>query len=137
MGVANELIGSIIGKGGSKIAEIRQMSGANIQISKGADKEPTAERQIQITGSPDSVALAKSLINMSLDLHKVQLEREEEEEDMDRGRRDDRRFRFGYSSYLQILSSSIVDPNMYIWIRIRKFAPIWFRIRAFSQLSQL
>ena len=51
MGVANELIGSIIGKGGSKIAEIRQMSGANIQISKSADKEPTAERQIQITGN--------------------------------------------------------------------------------------
>ena len=39
------------GKGGSKIAEIRQMSGANIQISKSADKEPTAERQIQITGT--------------------------------------------------------------------------------------
>jgi hypothetical protein len=41
----------ILGKGGSKIAEIRQMSGANIQISKSADKEPTAERQIQITGN--------------------------------------------------------------------------------------
>jgi hypothetical protein len=27
------------------------MSGANIQISKSADKEPTAERQIQITGN--------------------------------------------------------------------------------------
>jgi hypothetical protein len=40
----------LLGKGGSKIAEIRQMSGANIQISKSADKEPTAERQIQITG---------------------------------------------------------------------------------------
>jgi len=100
MGVANELIGSIIGKGGSKIAEIRQMSGANIQISKSADKEPTAERQIQITGSPDSVALAKSLINMSLDLHKVQMEREEEEEDMERGgRRDDRRFRNTRNDY--------------------------------------
>ncbi len=41
----------LLGKGGSKIAEIRQMSGANIQISKSADKEPTAERQIQITGN--------------------------------------------------------------------------------------
>lgn len=100
MGVANELIGSIIGKGGSKIAEIRQMSGANIQISKSADKEPTAERQIQITGSPDSVTLAKNLINMSLDLHKVQMEREEEEEDMERGgRRDDRRFRNTRTDY--------------------------------------
>jgi KH domain len=46
-----KLIWCGLGKGGSKIAEIRQMSGANIQISKSADKEPTAERQIQITGN--------------------------------------------------------------------------------------
>ena len=73
MSVPNELIGSVIGKGGSKIAEIRQMSGAMIRISKSDDPDasPTTERQIQITGNPDSVALAKSLINMSLDLHKV------------------------------------------------------------------
>ena len=73
MTVPNELIGSVIGKGGTKIAEIRQMSGAMIRISKSDDPDasPTVERQIQITGSPDSVALAKSLINMSLDLHKV------------------------------------------------------------------
>ena len=31
MNVPNELIGSVIGKGGSKIAEIRQMSGAMIR----------------------------------------------------------------------------------------------------------
>merc|ERR1719228_1424697 len=78
MTVSNELIGSIIGKGGSKIAEIRQMSGANIQISKGTDKEQNnaAEREINITGSAESVTLAKSLINMSLELH--QLEKNEE-----------------------------------------------------------
>ena len=34
----------------------------------------TSERQITITGNPDSVALAKSLINMSLDLHKTKME---------------------------------------------------------------
>ena len=75
MSVPNELIGSVIGKGGSKIAEIRQMSGAMIRISKSDDPDasPTTERQIQITGNPDSVALAKSLINMSLDLHKVNI----------------------------------------------------------------
>ena len=73
MTVPNELIGSVIGKGGSKIAEIRQMSGAMIRISRSDDPATAAdeERQINITGNPDSVALAKSLINMSLDLHKV------------------------------------------------------------------
>ena len=75
MTVPNELIGSVIGKGGSKIAEIRQMSGAMIRISRSDDPATSAdeERQINITGNPDSVALAKSLINMSLDLHKVKL----------------------------------------------------------------
>jgi len=97
MTVTNETIGSVIGKGGSKIAEIRQMSGAMIRISKSEDPEasPTTERQIQITGSSDSVALAKSLINMSLDLHKASMEREsshEDDRDDDRNlRRSDRR----------------------------------------------
>jgi hypothetical protein len=36
------------------------MSGANIQISKSADKEPTAERQIQITGDLHGWDLAYS-----------------------------------------------------------------------------
>jgi len=78
MTVSNELIGSIIGKGGSKIAEIRQMSGANIQISKGTDKDQNnaTEREINISGPPEAVTLAKSLINMSLELH--QLEKNEE-----------------------------------------------------------
>jgi len=90
--VPNDMIGCIIGKGGSKIAEIRQISGAMIRISK-SDGDPSAtgsaasganseqrgessasERQITITGNADSVALAKSLINMSLDLHKSKME---------------------------------------------------------------
>jgi len=83
MSVANEVIGSVIGKGGSKIAEIRQMSGAMIRISKSEDPNasPSTERQIMISGSADSVALAKSLINMSLDLHKASLERSKSSDD--------------------------------------------------------
>merc|ERR1711983_280055 len=41
MTVPNELIGCIIGKGGSKIAEIRQLSGAMIRISNCEDREST------------------------------------------------------------------------------------------------
>merc|ERR1712141_453321 len=40
MTVPNELIGCIIGKGGSKIAEIRQLSGAMIRISNCEDRDP-------------------------------------------------------------------------------------------------
>lgn len=89
MSIPNDMIGCIIGKGGSKIAEIRQLSGAMIRISKGEERgdrlsqssqQPdTSERQITITGSADSVALAKSLINMSLDLHKSRLEEKDNE----------------------------------------------------------
>ncbi|XP_027838796.1 poly(rC)-binding protein 3 isoform X2 [Aphis gossypii] len=67
MTVPNDLIGCIIGKGGTKIAEIRQISGAMIRISNCEDREGSAstDRTITITGNPDSVALAQYLINMS------------------------------------------------------------------------
>jgi len=83
MTVSNEHIGSIIGKGGSKIAEIRNMSGANIQISKGTDKDQgnLPERTINITGTGEAVTLAKNLINMSLELH--QLDRHDDDRDDD------------------------------------------------------
>lgn len=76
MTVPNELIGCIIGKGGSKIAEIRQLSGAMIRISNCEDRESggNMDRTITITGNPESVALAQYLINMSMELHKANLE---------------------------------------------------------------
>jgi len=88
MSIPNDMIGCIIGKGGSKIAEIRQLSGAMIRISKSDENgssrgerqtapstgSESSERQISISGNSDSVALAKSLINMSLDLHKSRME---------------------------------------------------------------
>ena len=54
-----------------------------IRISKSDDPNtsPSTERQIMITGNADSVALAKSLINMSLDLHKARLERDKSSDD--------------------------------------------------------
>jgi poly(rC)-binding protein 2/3/4 len=85
MTIGNDLIGVIIGKGGSKIAEIRHMSGAMIQISKnekGDEGEESKERSITITGSPESVTLAKNLINMTLELH--QLDRHEDNLDDER-----------------------------------------------------
>lgn len=56
-----QLIGCIIGRQGSKINEIRQMSGAQIKIANAT--EGSAERQVTITGSPANISLAQYLIN--------------------------------------------------------------------------
>ncbi|NWR80606.1 PCBP4 protein, partial [Centropus unirufus] len=58
--VPNDLIGCVIGRHGSKISEIRQMSGAHIKI--GNQTEGSSERHVTITGSPVSITLAQYLI---------------------------------------------------------------------------
>ncbi|XP_066546940.1 poly(rC)-binding protein 3 isoform X7 [Amia ocellicauda] len=62
--IPNDLIGCIIGRQGSKINEIRQMSGAQIKIANAI--EGSAERQVTITGSPANISLAQYLINARL-----------------------------------------------------------------------
>ncbi|XP_051791770.1 poly(rC)-binding protein 1 isoform X2 [Erpetoichthys calabaricus] len=64
-----DLIGCIIGRQGSKINEIRQMSGAQIKIANAI--EGSAERQVTITGSPANISLAQYLINASLEMAKI------------------------------------------------------------------
>ncbi|TEA39436.1 hypothetical protein DBR06_SOUSAS2110214 [Sousa chinensis] len=62
------LIGCVIGRQGSKISEIRQMSGAHIKI--GNQAEGAGERHVTITGSPVSIALAQYLITACLETAK-------------------------------------------------------------------
>ncbi|XP_007888850.1 poly(rC)-binding protein 3 isoform X3 [Callorhinchus milii] len=62
--IPNDLIGCIIGRQGTKINEIRQMSGAQIKIANAT--EGSTERQITITGSPANISLAQYLINARL-----------------------------------------------------------------------
>ncbi|XP_078716822.1 poly(rC)-binding protein 3-like isoform X1 [Lampetra fluviatilis] len=64
--IPNDLIGCIIGKQGSKINEIRQMSGAQIKIANAI--EGSTDRQVIITGSSANISLAQYLINASLEL---------------------------------------------------------------------
>uniref|UniRef100_A0A3B4U1K7 Poly(rC) binding protein 3 n=1 Tax=Seriola dumerili TaxID=41447 RepID=A0A3B4U1K7_SERDU len=59
-----QLIGCIIGRQGTKINEIRQMSGAQIKIANAM--EGSSERQITITGTPANISLAQYLINARL-----------------------------------------------------------------------
>ncbi|KAM6977535.1 poly(rC)-binding protein 2 isoform 1-T1 [Aplochiton taeniatus] len=62
--IPNDLIGCIIGRQGTKINEIRQMSGAQIKIANPV--EGSSDRQVTITGSPASISLAEYLINARL-----------------------------------------------------------------------
>ena len=71
-------MGCIIGKGGSRINEIRSLSGAQIKISQGIKEErieeseegsdaplvPPQERKIIISGTPEEISLASYLINL-------------------------------------------------------------------------
>uniref|UniRef100_A0A3B5KNT5 K Homology domain-containing protein n=1 Tax=Xiphophorus couchianus TaxID=32473 RepID=A0A3B5KNT5_9TELE len=58
--IAQPLIGSIIGRQGTKINEIRQVSGAQIKI--GSQLDGTSDRHVTITGTPVSINLAQYLI---------------------------------------------------------------------------
>uniref|UniRef100_A0A3Q2E4B6 Poly(rC) binding protein 4 n=1 Tax=Cyprinodon variegatus TaxID=28743 RepID=A0A3Q2E4B6_CYPVA len=63
-----QLIGSIIGRQGTKINEIRQVSGAQIKI--GSQLDGTSDRHVTITGTPVSINLAQYLITSCLETAK-------------------------------------------------------------------
>ncbi|CAK7292075.1 Poly(rC)-binding protein 2 [Vulpes lagopus] len=62
--IPNDLIGCINRHQGTKINEIRQMSGAQIKIANPV--EGSTDRQVTITGSAASISLAQCLINVRL-----------------------------------------------------------------------
>ncbi|XP_033935804.1 poly(rC)-binding protein 4-like, partial [Pseudochaenichthys georgianus] len=62
------LIGSIIGRQGSKINEIRQVSGAQIKI--GSQIDGSSERHVTITGTAIAINLAQYLITSCLETAK-------------------------------------------------------------------
>lgn len=66
--IPNDLIGSIIGRQGTKINEIRQVSGAQIKI--GSQLDGTTDRHVTISGTPVSINLAQYLITSCLETAK-------------------------------------------------------------------
>ncbi|GLD67227.1 poly(rC)-binding protein 4, partial [Lates japonicus] len=66
--IPNDLIGSIIGRQGTKINEIRQVSGAQIKI--GSQIDSTSDRHVTITGTPIAINLAQYLITSCLETAK-------------------------------------------------------------------
>ncbi len=64
MPIPNDLAGSIIGKGGIKINEIRQVSTAQVKV--GNSVPGAIERQVTITGTPQAIQMAQYLIQQRL-----------------------------------------------------------------------
>lgn len=63
IGVADEHIGFVLGRGGRNIMEISQVSGARIKISDRGDfMSGTTDRKVTITGSQRSIRQAESMI---------------------------------------------------------------------------
>ncbi|ORX97772.1 hypothetical protein K493DRAFT_215367 [Basidiobolus meristosporus CBS 931.73] len=66
--IPNDMVGCIIGKGGSKINEIRHMSGSHIKIAE--PQGNTNERLVTITGTPESNQMALYLLYNRLESEK-------------------------------------------------------------------
>lgn len=56
-----QVIGSLIGKGGCHINEIRQFSGATVQVEE--SKKDSRMSDVIIAGTPEAVSCATFLIN--------------------------------------------------------------------------
>jgi len=70
MRIENEVAGSVIGKGGQKVGEIRKISGAQVHISTEEEQTAEGERTVTLTGTPESVLLAQFLVQSNIDLYK-------------------------------------------------------------------
>jgi len=73
--IPSDMVGCIIGKGGSKIAEIRRRSGSYITIAK-TPHDDTGERMFTITGTPESTEMALFLLYGELEGEKERRLRE-------------------------------------------------------------
>ncbi|KAK1313425.1 hypothetical protein QJS10_CPA06g00201 [Acorus calamus] len=63
IGVADEHIGAVVGRGGRNIMEISQVSGARIKISDRGDfMSGTSDRKVTITGAREAIRTAEAMI---------------------------------------------------------------------------
>ncbi|BGP54390.1 PAB1 binding protein [Rhodotorula sphaerocarpa] len=71
--IPNELVGSIIGKGGAKINEVRQVSACQIKINEPGEPAPGGgpnERLVTITGQPTGIQTAIQMLYKRLEEEK-------------------------------------------------------------------
>jgi heterogeneous nuclear rnp K-like protein len=81
--IPSDMVGCIIGRGGTKITEIRRLSGSKISIAK-APHDETGERMFTIVGTPEANEKALFLLYNQLESDKerrVGKEHQSQEED--------------------------------------------------------
>lgn len=66
--IPNDMVGAIIGKGGAKINEIRQLSGSVIKINEPQDN--SNERLVTITGTQECNQMALYMLYSRLESEK-------------------------------------------------------------------
>ncbi|KAI0244730.1 PAB1 binding protein [Massospora cicadina] len=69
--IPNEMVGCIIGKGGTKINEMRMLSGAAIKVAESVNG--SSERLVTITGTPDANRVALHLLYTRLEAEKSKI----------------------------------------------------------------
>lgn len=82
--IPSDMVGCIIGRGGTKITEIRRLSGSKISIAK-APHDDTGERMFTIVGTPEANEKALFLLYNQLESEKerrVGKEQQHQEEEM-------------------------------------------------------
>merc|ERR1719350_2673976 len=67
--VPSEKVGVIIGKGGSKIREIQDMTGASLQVARESDPATPHLREVTIRGPKEAVERAKQLVFETIQAH--------------------------------------------------------------------
>lgn len=78
--IPGNMVGCLIGKGGSKITEIRRLSGSRISIAKEAHDE-TGERMFTIQGTPEANEKALFLLYTQLESEKERRTQTADEEE--------------------------------------------------------
>ena len=79
MRINTQEAGAVLGRNGMGITQIREMSGARIEVS--LRKENEEHRVVRLEGEVRSVAFAKHLIKMKIEAHKKRGVSDEDEQD--------------------------------------------------------
>ncbi|EIN14203.1 hypothetical protein PUNSTDRAFT_95868 [Punctularia strigosozonata HHB-11173 SS5] len=80
--IPSDMVGCIIGRGGSKITEIRRLSGSKISIAK-APHDETGERMFTIVGTPEANEKALFLLYNQLESEKERRVGREQQQDIE------------------------------------------------------
>lgn len=64
MKIPNDCVGKVIGKGGCFIKQIKELSGAGVQIAKECQPSEPDQREVVMTGTPSQLAKCEEYVNM-------------------------------------------------------------------------